>query len=343
MRIIKLDADKRKVWLVPENAEDMLFLERFIEPGDRISGVASRKVRQEEHGKSERQPIYVTVIVDQTEFKPENMTLRIAGKVCECKPQGVAPLGSLQTINLSRGQRIVLEKTEMHSIHVKQLRRMQHGREPILVVVLDDELATVAELRATHLVKVAEFRSKKHGKRFESSPWKKDFFQRIADVVRKSSARKLVIAGPGFIKEEFADFVRGYFNGHILVESTSCVGVTGLNELMKDRRITELLRDVELIEHEKRMEELFKYIAQGSGRALYGLSDVERAAELGAVETLLVLEELIFKEKAKIAELVESVEHARGRVYVLSSKSNAGKLLQGLGGIAAILRFSINQ
>ena len=42
-----------------------------------------------------------------------------------------------------------------------------------------------------------------------------------------------------------------------------------------------------------------------------------------------------------VEELMRRVESARGTVVIVSSRHEAGKKLEGLGGLAALLRFPI--
>ncbi|MEM2563942.1 MAG: mRNA surveillance protein Pelota, partial [Candidatus Bathyarchaeia archaeon] len=77
------------------------------------------------------------------------------------------------------------------------------------------------------------------------------------------------------------------------------------------------------------------------------LSEVERAVSLGAVEEILVTDELIRDssddEMLHLEELIRSVEDKGGRVRIISIEHEAGAKLKSLGGIAALLRFPISQ
>jgi protein pelota len=71
--------------------------------------------------------------------------------------------------------------------------------------------------------------------------------------------------------------------------------------------------------------------------------------DFGAVETLLILDERLRKERAgegdwdvDVNELVESVEQQGGDVTVFSHEFAPGDQLRNLGGIAAILRYRLD-
>lgn len=63
----------------------------------------------------------------------------------------------------------------------------------------------------------------------------------------------------------------------------------------------------------------------------------------GAVETLLVLDELLKGElREKVEELMDAVRYSRGEVVVVSSEhEGGGEKLKALGGLAALLRFRV--
>ena len=84
------------------------------------------------------------------------------------------------------------------------------------------------------------------------------------------------------------------------------------------------------------------------GKATYGPEDVAEAAEFGAVETLLVVDERLRTERqgegdwsVDVNAVIESVEQQGGDVVVFSAEFDPGEQLAALGGIAAILRYRL--
>jgi len=75
---------------------------------------------------------------------------------------------------------------------------------------------------------------------------------------------------------------------------------------------------------------------------------VAEAAEFGAIETLLVVDDRLRTERQgegdwsiDVNEVIESVEQQGGDVVVFSSEFAPGEQLSNLGGIAAILRYRL--
>jgi protein pelota len=91
------------------------------------------------------------------------------------------------------------------------------------------------------------------------------------------------------------------------------------------------------------IEDLMREIAMDA-KAAYGMDDVRNAQGMGAVETLLITDELLRTERegASIDDFLKEVEHSQGRIVVFSTEFEPGKKLDSLGGIAALLRFKVN-
>ncbi|HDM22631.1 MAG TPA: mRNA surveillance protein Pelota, partial [Methanomicrobia archaeon] len=74
--------------------------------------------------------------------------------------------------------------------------------------------------------------------------------------------------------------------------------------------------------------------------AVYGIKDVEKAIDYGAVERLLILDDLLRDENYE--KILEKTRKKNCKVYVISSEHEGGEKLKGLGGIAGLLRFKIS-
>ncbi len=74
---------------------------------------------------------------------------------------------------------------------------------------------------------------------------------------------------------------------------------------------------------------------------------MRNALQYGAIETLLISDEKLMasrvgeEEEKEIESLLRDVERKRGKIVVFSTEFEPGKRLNGLGGIAALLRFKI--
>jgi protein pelota len=90
-------------------------------------------------------------------------------------------------------------------------------------------------------------------------------------------------------------------------------------------------------------------LRKDDGKAWYGPSEVEKAVEKGAVGRgggVLLISNSLFRSQVigtrkRWVALVDKVKEEGGDARVLSSDHESGKRLEGLGGIAAILTFPL--
>jgi len=80
----------------------------------------------------------------------------------------------------------------------------------------------------------------------------------------------------------------------------------------------------------------------------YGIDEVQKAAEFGAVEELLLLDTRLRDERQgdgdwelDINDVIESVEQQGGEITVFSSDFHPGHQIESLGGIDALLRYRL--
>lgn len=174
-----------------------------------------------------------------------------------------------------------------------------------------------------------------------------EFFCKAAEAVQKEFLDKVsrgvmkgvIVGGPGPTKEEFVS--KGYINRQIAdkiiaIKDISYTGEFGLKELV-DKSQDVLAQEV-IANEKKIMEKFFELLAKQPNKVTYGLEQVKKALEMGAVETLLISEEL----DDDIAESLEETAEKFGTdVQFISLDTGEGAQLKNLGKIAAILRFEL--
>jgi len=110
--------------------------------------------------------------------------------------------------------------------------------------------------------------------------------------------------------------------------------------------LAKTLKDIRIAEETRLVEEALARLGKGSADITYGKNEVARAIEYGAVERLLVadtmLREASDQDRENMENIMRNVEAKGGKVTIISTEHEAGAELQGLGGIAALLRFSIS-
>ncbi|PIN85007.1 MAG: mRNA surveillance protein pelota [Candidatus Diapherotrites archaeon CG11_big_fil_rev_8_21_14_0_20_37_9] len=343
MKILKIDRKENFFEVMPDSFDDLWHLEKLIEPGDFVSGSSERKIKPKNEGeKAFKQKIYLTIESEKSLFHEATNQLRVQGLVLESKPEDAAELRSHHTIEIETGTTIKVRKKALKNYHVERLEKAKAsaGRKKLLLVVMDDEEAELAFLKDAGFERKARIIATKEGKRFVKNEKEKTYFTELLGKIKELNPEKMVIAGPGFEKQNFEKFINEKREKlPVIFESTNSVGLTGLNELVKSGKIDKLVEGFQAAEEAKIVEKLFMKITEGA--AAFGIKEVEEAVDAGAVEDLIVEEKFMVENRNEVEPLLDRVEQLNGKNHFIEDKNEAGKKITGIGGIAATLRYKM--
>lgn len=343
MRILKIDRKENSFEVVPENIDDLWHLESVLEGGDLVSGKSERKIKPRVEGeKTVRKGIFVEVMAEGVELHEASGHLRINGIIMAGRPEEYVELKAHHALDVEAGGRIKVKKQSLKNWQVERLEqaRKASARGRLLAVVLDDEEAEFAVLKDAGVESRGKILAGKEGKRFGSGEPENRYFEEIIKKVLELKAEKVVFAGPGFTKNNLQKYIgEKRIMAGAFFEPTNSVGVTGINELVKSGRLERIADELQMAKEMRLVERVYAEIGRNSGLAAYGFAEVKAAAEAGAAEMLLVAEKFLLENREKAEKIMEIAERNRGMVHIISSRHEAGRQLEGLGGVAAILRY----
>jgi len=343
VRVLHQDRKTGEIRLKIQNPDDLWHLHNLVEAGDLVRASTYRreeavtdKLRPE---RGEKVRVNLGIRVDQVEYQDFSDRLRIAGVIVE----GPQDLGRHHTLNIGVDDDLTIVK-EWREHHLRRIQEAVEATVKPLVTVLaiDDEEALIAVVHQMGIREVAVIRAERQGKMFPGADTRAAYFQEIMSKLSSMDlGTALLVIGPGFEREDFAKFVRdrdSALAGMIRPHGTSQAGVAGIQEAMKAGLGAKILEETRVAQETRLVERVLEEIAKG-GLFAYGPQEIQTAIDSGAVETLLVTDAKV-KDLA-VEELMRRVESARGTVVIVSSRHEAGKKLEGLGGLAALLRFPI--
>ena len=346
MKIIHRELDKGILKLRIDNADDLWHLSHIIESGDLLFGKTYRKemkkgdkIRSE---KLERIPVKLEITVEKIEFSKDVMRLRATGIITRGDEAG-----SYHTFNLEEDSTITITKKWKNHQLERIERAIKDTLTPKILIVCieegDADFGIITQYGVDFPVSVSKSIAGKH----EISSREKDkreFFaetsSKILEIIQKYNLKTVIVAGPGFYKDEFMNFVKEYnsdINNKIITENVSTGGRAGIYECIKRGMLEKAQKDLRISLETSAVERLFEGIIKNEGA--YGLKAIEKALEYGAVNELLILDQ--FLRKIEFEEITERSREQRATIHVISSEHDAGKKLEGIGGIGAILRFKI--
>jgi peptide chain release factor subunit 1 len=197
------------------------------------------------------------------------------------------------------------------------LEDMLSPKETYGLLVIGRKRSAAGYIRGNKVEVVKEFTSgirSKHGaggqsqRRFERLNEEAEiaFYRRISDVINEiflgfDDLQGIFVGGPGpskekFVKDESLDY---RLQKKILdVVDIGYGGVEGIRALIE--KVKGQMENVKYIREKEVMQHFMKDIASETGLAIYGLEEIRRALNYGAVDTLLLSEKLnMFKVKSR--------------------------------------------
>jgi len=277
--------------------------------------------------------------------------------------------------------------------YLEPLKEMLEEKEIYGLAVLDRKEATIALLKGKRIEILKTLTSGVPGKHKAGGQSQRrfdrlielaahEFLKRIGEHMNEAflsipDLKGVIIGGPGHTKE---DFVKGDYLHHevkkkiITTVDTSYTGEFGIREVI-DKSI-DVLTEIDVMREKKLVQRFLTELIDEDGLAAYGEDEVRNYLQMGAVEVLLLSEDIRAK-RAKyecpscgykidvtvkadeprpcpkcndqmkmvdsrdiVDDLVEIAEAAGSEVEIISTETEEGiQLLKAFGGIGAILRY----
>lgn len=350
MKVLEQDKDAGQLKLRVDRMDDLWHLSHVIRPGDRVRGVTDRRLEDDRDmvrdKESQRVTVTLGIDVESVEFHEATSRLRVLG-VIEEAPEEVAK-GTHHTISLEQHDWIEIVKPEGWPEHL--LDRVQDAvdatTEPkVVIVAMDDEEATVAVLHQFGPREIATQTRHGGGKMYDSDRDESAYHESIRNVLATTAPDDcpVIVVGPGFARERFVDHLDANpVDGveQIVTEASAHPGMRGVHEAMNRGLVEQVAEASRVSEETQAVEELLERIGT-DGLATYGPDQVEHALNLGAVETLLVADELA--KDPEVDELMEKALQTGAEVNVIGTGHDAGQTLDSLGGLGALLRYNVGE
>jgi protein pelota len=347
MKVVFKDLKHGEIKLIAENLDDIWHLYNIIEPKDLVRAISFRTDEQKDDKirskKTEKKKMKLGIRVEEIKFHEFSDRLRIHGKIEE----GPQDLGSFHTLNIDAEKMDPLSiiKCEWKDYQLQRIEEAVKLRNTAFItfVSLDEDCATIALLRQSGVQKITDVNSHRSGKMFESKDTRSEYFGDILSILKthKSKESVLVVVGPGFTKEHFAKFGREknpelFKNCHI--HGTGEAEMNGINEAIKTGIIKQITKENRVVLETSYIEDFFEEIKK-DGLATYGINEVKNAIVNGAVDRLLITDKLIRTLEGE--EILKLAKKNNSEFTIINTMHEAGKKIEGIGGLAALLRYKI--
>jgi peptide chain release factor subunit 1 len=284
------------------------------------------------------------------------------------------------------------------TFYLKPLQEIIEDKDVYGLAVIDRKEATIAILRGKRIDIVKNLTSGVPGKH-KAGGQSQRRFDRLIDLAAHEFLKRIgthmneaflgvpdlkgvIIGGPGHTKEEFVegDYLHHEIKNKLITTvDTSYTGEFGIREVME--KSMDVLTEIDVVREKKLVQKFLVELIDEHGLASYGEAEVRQNLQMGAVEVLLLSEDLKSKrlnyecptcgtktektvkadnkiqekvcpncnEKMKVDEtvdiiddFVEIAEEVGSEVEIISTETEEGmQLLKAFGGIGAILRYRL--
>ncbi|MDD1701839.1 MAG: mRNA surveillance protein pelota [Methanoregula sp.] len=327
-----------EIRLFPESIDDLWHLQHLVAPGDLVFATTFRsvesatdKLRPE---KVEKRPVRLGVRAERVEFSEHGVRLRITGII----EHGI-DCGAYHTLNVETGYEISIIR-QWRPVDLERIDRAVKASVfgVIHILTLEEGEAELFRLRQFGPESAITITSGS-GKGGEIDT-RAGFFDAVLKSIAEISG-PLIIAGPGFVKDDFVKYARNKNSapaGRAIVIETRRIGRGAVQDVIGAGALEKLIGDLQLSREVRLMDEVLLRIAQ-DGAVAYGELAVVTAIGYGAVEDVLLADTML--RNPKIMQVVEDAERMQAKIVVLSTAFEPGERLDALGGIAALLRYRV--
>mmetsp|Transcript_71087 Transcript_71087/g.224785 ORF Transcript_71087/g.224785 Transcript_71087/m.224785 type:complete len:379 (+) Transcript_71087:403-1539(+) len=370
MKLLKKEFEKNgggSIRITPENTEDMWQIYNLVARGDHVTANSFRKVQRETGAggmDSERVKVKLTLMAEAVEYDAEVAQIRVRGQ--NAVENEHVKLGAYHTLELEPNRAVTLHKELWDELDVQRIKEScdPAANADLAVCLVQEGLAHLVLVGGSCTVMRAKVETNMPRKRGAAiagydkavNKFFENTLQAILRHVDFSIVRCLVIAGPGFTKDELETYIwaeaqrrdmKSLFENRskVITAHASSGYKHALKEVLSSPTIMHQIKDTQALAEVKALEAFYEMMGNDSARAFYGPGHVLAALELGAVQTLLLSDSLFRNqepaERTKWVRAVEGVKEAGGVVHVFSAMHVSGEQLGQLTGVAAILRFPL--
>ncbi|MFB6242740.1 MAG: mRNA surveillance protein pelota [Halobaculum sp.] len=345
------DGRQRRL-VVPETTDDLWHLSHVLEPGDLVEGDTTRRIQRDDENLrdtgGEREHMHVTIAVEDVEFARFANRLRVGGEIVDASRED--QLGHHHTLNVEERTEIVVEK-EFKPDQTERLAEAEAATDapPVAIATVEEGAAAVHTVQQYGTEEYVSL-TKPTGKGEYARP-REELFDELGEALARLDTDAIILAGPGFTKQDAREYLATEFDGldeKITTVDTAGIGDRGVHEVLKRGAVEDVREEARIGREASLIDELTERIAEGA-KATYGPDQTMEAAEFGAVETLLILDERLRAERQgdgdweiDANDLIETVEQRGGDVTVFSNEFEPGQQLSNLGGVAALLRYRLD-
>jgi protein pelota len=346
--------------VVPKDADDLFTLRRTIQKGDYVVGDTTRVIKRvKEYGRpdrGERLKVNISLRVENTALYDSVDRLRITGIITNTDNELISR-GSHHSMTVRIEDTIMIEKDRKWHENELNILARSGNTEDFILVAIDTQEAAVAKVSGTHLELIPNIYSGQSGKRFQTSKknnpniegYFADVMRTIQSIVDNDDGTvcKAIVFGPGETKRRLYNFLDTGKNRIekaklTIVDGVDVAGEDGIYVFLRSPALKEVMSSSKLAVVSSILDEVLRLVHKGELKYAMGIQEVTYATSIKNIECL-VFSDAIFKssDEDSVLKVINSAESYGGKIYAVDSSTDIGLRVSSLGGIVALLRYSM--
>ncbi|WP_291766361.1 hypothetical protein [Caldivirga sp. UBA161] len=335
---MKINEGKNFVELTVERVEDLFILYLTLKPGDLVYSWTVREVRGRSGERFRREKVYLGIRVKELEFHEPRGVLRVRG-IIEDYPEWLEGAGgSYHSLEVGIGSMLKIMRSISRDYLEQLINTLSSGIKVIIASISIEEttvaLATRLGVSVIATINNNYIQSKESGGSLINQRYIDDISKVVKQLAEIHKPNALIIAAQGMLMNSIPNIdVKGVIIENAIVSEG---GLSGIYEVERRGYLDKVGLKLGYNTVNRIMEELSK----GSGLVALG-DEIYEALSMGAVDSVAMLDKLLMEKAEESRRIVDECIRTRAKLVIVPEGSEAGKLLSGLGGLAALLRFRI--
>ena len=354
MEILARDHDEWRLRVT--SLDDLWVLQRLVKPGMSLGMLGERRDQTtggDEGGRAkqaERKKMWIRLNVEHTEHQTFSDSLRVHGII----EQAQVDVGLHHTHLVELRDEVVLSSQggfQKHDTDLLDQSISAASQNQVALLVVEGDEIILFFVTGRGLRESATWTMRGGGKRGDvrqSQGISSGFRASVIDGLTQQldPDMPMVICGPGKNRDNMlADLKAAGHRRQMVSIATSMGGRGAANEVLREGLAGQLLSHHHMVQEIGLLEEAWKRMST-NGAVAYGDAVIKKAANEGAVETLLISADVLRDEDLTCegeswTAIAATVENFSGAVVQCSTDHDAGEQLLGFGGAVALLRYKV--
>ncbi|AMD21911.1 HFR056Wp [Eremothecium sinecaudum] len=359
------------ITLLPQEKEDLFTLYNIINKDDEIIYKKKLSLKADENSKKKTtELVKLRIKIVSSEFEPKHEYLKYKGVTTEDDFSNAnvdVPVGKFYSMVVNYQYPFTIIKHDFNSYCQKLLKESCNveGRSDIAAVVLQEGIAHICMLSPSstilkHKVEYSFPKKKRETDIMKFNEKLEKFYKATYTSMLRhfdfDKVKVILLCSPAFyakiLHEKILQYAQEDQNKTVLdnkskflVAHCSTGYLQGLTEVMRDPSYSSMLKNARNSQETRILDEFLSHLNSDDYKAWYGRQEVEKAADLGAIDLLLLTDTWMRSDdvviRKKSLDLVNNVEKMGGKAIIFSSMHASGEQLDQLTGLACILKYPI--